>query len=529
MNKQIFYIKSIFLIACIMLVITSCKKVLNEGPITSTYGSEFWVSQNAVEQATLAMYGQLRVCLRNAPGENMGEASHFVFGDLVTGLFVPAANDVFLSYGLTAINGTGKPFNFSYVPYGESSLQNWSRFYKLIAQANLILKNIPQMPASVFESELVKNSYIAEALFMRSYAYFYMTRVWGDPVYVTGTYDDVDYGRIPPLARTNETVVLDSCLADLKKAAGYLSFANGNLKKSIRANKGSDYALMAHIYAWKHNYDSAHIYCQEIINNGGYSLEPMATYTNIWKGQASLENIFELPMQYNANDPNFKDENKQDWAEANFNCFATFVKGTLVADEKSSCWISPADGLLDQDWFLDKEKDARYKTVLSATDASGGDPKGYMLLKYTNFIYQNPDTKSYPYINNNMVLFRLADIILLNAEALAYKGDLSGAAQNLALTEERAGITSYENANDEYSMVDEVVMERGRELMGEGQWFYDLIRTNYTQGWLEYMGYPAERVTATAKGYYWPLDMNALFPYDNLLTQNVYWAANAGR
>ena len=42
-----------------------------------------------------------------------------------------------------------------------------------------------------------------------------------------------------------------------------------------------------------------------------------------------------------------------------------------------------------------------------------------MLIKYTNFFYQKPDTKTLPYINNDLVLFRLSDIILLDAEALA--------------------------------------------------------------------------------------------------------------
>ena len=525
MSKLLFNIKYLFLIfSGVAMICSSCRKELHQGPITSTYGSEFWVSQTSVEQAALAMYGQLRACLRNAPSYNLGEPSYFVFGDFVSGLFDPASGDVFIPYGLKATNTI--PWNFSYVPYGEASLHNWSRFYQLIAQANLILKNVPGMPAAAFSSQQVRNSYIAEALFVRAYTYFYMIRVWGDPVYVNKTFDDIDYGNIPPLPRTDENVVLDSCLADLRTAAAYLDFSGGDPSKSLRANKGSDYALMAHIFEWKKEYDSAHYYCQEVINKGGYTLEPMNSYTNIWKGTSSSESIFEISMQYSANDPNFK--NGGDWAEAAFDCFATFVKGSIVDNQKSSCWISPEGGLLDQVLF-DTANDARYKAVISKVPSIGGDPAGYMLLKYTNFNYQSPDTKGYPYFNNNLVLLRLSDIILLDAEALAYKDDLEGARAKLALTEDRAGISAYAGITDAYTMIDEVVMERGRELMGEGQWFYDLIRTEPTQNWLEYVGYPSQRVTNTAKGYYWPLDMNTLFPYDNLLTQNPYWAANAGR
>jgi hypothetical protein len=125
-----------------------------------------------------------------------------------------------------------------------------------------------------------------------------------------------------------------------------------------------------------------------------------------------------------------------------------------------------------------------------------------------------------------MVIFRLSDIILLDASALASTGDLEGARADLALTEDRAGIETYKNPTTQYDMLDEIVMERGRELIGEGQWYYDLIRTEPTQGWLEYVGYQANRVTPDQKGYYWPLDMGTLFPQDNLLTQNPYWATH---
>ncbi len=525
MNKRYSIIKYIFFLLCAPSFFTACKKQLYDGPIDSTYSQKFWTSQTSVEQATVAMYGQLRASLRNGSPYDMQEPSHFVFGDLVAGVFEPGAGDTFLPYGLKASNNPA--FNFSYVPYWESSLQDWSRFYKVISQANLILENVPKMSASMFTDESVRNSYLAEALFTRAYTYFYITRVWGDPVYVSKTFDGSDYGNIPPLPRTEEGIVMDSCIADLKKAAGYLDFSGGDPMKSIRANKGTAYALMAHIYEWKHDYANAHTACQEVIKNGGYSLEPMASYTNIWKGQSSSESIFEIPMLFDPNDPNFK--NGGDWAEAKFSCFATFLKGPIVDNRKSSCWVATKGGLFNTTLFTDTTNDARYKAVFQSLPSTGGDKAGYMLTKYANFAYGTPDTKSNAYINNNLVLLRLSDIYLLDAEALGYLNDVEGAREALKATEDRAGITNYQSPSSSYDIIDEVVMERGRELIGEGQWFYDLIRTEYTQQWLEYVGYPANRVTPTAKGYYWPLDMTTLFPYDNLLTQNPYWATNAGK
>ena len=505
------------LLAGMVLISSSCKKYLNEGPITSTYGAEFWISQKAVEQSSLAMYGQLRSSLRAAPAYNLGEASYFVNGDLPTGLFTLGAGDAFLKYGITAATG----FKFSYIPYGADVLQNWSRFYKLIAQSNLILQNVPAMSTSLFTSSAVKNAYMGEALFMRAYTYFYITRVWGDPVYVSQSYNDVDYGKIPPLPRTPESRVLDSCINDLRTAAAYLSYVPGN---TLRANRGSVYALMAHIFEWQHTYDSTHFYAQKVLQEGGYSLEPMSNYKNIWAGKSSAESIFELSMQYNANDPNFAGQG--DWAEAKFSPLATFLKGDLVDNRKSTCWIAPRGAFFDQTLF-DTATDGRYKSVFRSVAATGGDPAGYMLTKYTSFLYQKPDLKEGPYINNNLVLLRLSDVILLDAEAQAYKGNLTAAAASLKLTEDRAGIQSYKTPVNQHDMINEVVLERGRELIGEGQWYYDLIRTEATQSWLETTGgYLRERVdpTKNLKGYYWPLDMSTLFPQDNLLTQNPWWA-----
>jgi hypothetical protein len=518
MNKQHAFFKKFFPVFLAMTVLSiSCKKYIYQAPITSTYGSEFWISENSVQQACNAMYGQLRSSLRQ-------DNSYFINGDLTAGVFQVLYA---VQWNLSPVGVhnpySGGPYNFSYVPYLEGSLQNWSRFYRVIAQANLILENVPKMSTSLFKNgETDRNAYIGQALFMKAYTYFYMTRIWGDPVFVNKTYDDVDYGKIPPIARTPEAQVLDSCIGYLKTASGYLDFKGGDPAASITPNKGSVYALMAHIYEWKKDYKNAHLACQEVINNGGYTLEPMSSYKNIWKGESSNESIFELSMKYNPNDPHFN--SGSDWAEATFGFFATFLKGSIVDNKKTSCWIANAGGIANV--LFDTAVDQRAKQILTLVNASGGSPKGYMLLKYTNFMYQNADNKSGAYIDNNLVLLRLSDIILLDAEALAYQGDLEGARNDLKLTEDRAGITSYENPTTQYDMIDEVVMERGRELIGEGQWYYDLIRTEPTQNWLEYVGYQSGRVTAAQKGYYWPLDMGTLFPQDNLLTQNPYWATH---
>ncbi|QEC71164.1 hypothetical protein FSB73_05190 [Arachidicoccus ginsenosidivorans] len=145
----------------LLLLFASCNKALHDGPIDSTYGDAFWVSQSNVEKATAALYGQFRADIRQGQ-------SYFIFGDLTSGTFLPASNNS--NFQVKA--STNPPYNFSYVPYKEGDLQDWSRFYKVIAQANLILENVPKMSASSFPSESSRNRYLGEALFMRAYTYF---------------------------------------------------------------------------------------------------------------------------------------------------------------------------------------------------------------------------------------------------------------------------------------------------------------------------------------------------------------------
>jgi hypothetical protein len=504
--KKYSLVKYFLPVIIIAIFNSSCKKYLDAGPITSTYGDKFWTSKTSVEQATAAMYQQLRGCFRD-DGISYNSRSYFIFGDLTAGIFV--SKD--WNYASITQNGQWK---FSYVPYLEGGLKNWSRFYQLIAQANLVLERVPAMPVSLFNNDpKIKNSYIAEALFMRAFTYFYITRVWGDPVYVNKTFNNVDYGNIPPVPRTPESTVLDSCITDLKKAAGYLVFPGGDPGKTIRANAGTVYALLAHIYAWKHDYVNAHSACQQVINNGGYNLETADNYTNIWAGQSSSESIFELPMTFNANG-----------SEQNFDFFGTFLKDDYVDGKNSHCWVASNPYLTDS-LFNSGNVDKRFKNILTHVNASGGDDDGYLLLKYGGFKYQTAATKFNPYINNDLVVFRLADIILLDAEAMAMQGNITGAVASLNVIKERAGIADYSGPTDQYSLVNEIFKERGRELIGEGQWFYDMIRTEpLIHGLEDLLGYSGDRVAQ--KGYYWPLDMSVLFKTDPALTQNPYWASH---
>lgn len=67
---------------------------------------------------------------------------------------------------------------------------NWSSFYKLINDVNAIIKYAPEV---TWKSESERGDYLADAYFMRAYAYFAMVRIWGDvPLVLEPIEDDVN-------------------------------------------------------------------------------------------------------------------------------------------------------------------------------------------------------------------------------------------------------------------------------------------------------------------------------------------------
>ena len=316
------------------LAMPSCSKYINLEPEDATYDEVFWKTGANVDKALAGAYGSFRTALKQ-------DAGHFVFGDLPADAFW-LDGDHFWNY--TDILRQ-KNFHFSYAPYLEATVWNWTRFYKIINQCHLIIENTPGIPVSNFPGgEEEKNQSLGEAYFMRAYTYFYMTRIWGDPVVTKESLKDPT--KVMPIARTPESEALDYCIEDLKKAAD-LMLPNGESgKDKSAASKGAAWTLLAQVYAWKHDYANASKYCDMVIQSGGYSLEHGQNFSNIFKGN-SVETIFEVFMKHD-------DANKE--ASADF--FGIFLHDPLIKDKPAyQAWVPNWDMT---EYLYDKEKDMRF-------------------------------------------------------------------------------------------------------------------------------------------------------------------------
>lgn len=483
MKKILYKMKMTCLL--LLLLSSSCQKYLNLEPINATYDEVFWVNGSNVEKALAGAYGMLREAFRL-------DRSYFITGDLAGDNFLMGSD----LWNYQSFKDEGGGLRLSDASYLEGSVHNWTRFYSIINQCNLIIENIPNIEVTKFSGgESQKKRFEGEARFLRAYTYFYIARTWGDPVLVKESFKDP--GNVPSLARSPEAETLDFCLEDLQLTLDLLD----NSAASTHANLGSTQALMSQIYAWRHDYVNAEKFCDEVINSGIYSLENIETYKNIWKGTSS-ENILELFMQF--------DPVSNEATNGLFNLFLTepYIKNRQIA---AVCFIG--EKIINS--F--PEGDLRFPQIIEPVFGESN----HILVKYNNVDYYDPNNTNTYVVSNNLVLIRLADILLLRAEARLENGNVGGALMDLNAIKTRAGLPSYTGGGE--LLAEEILDERRRELIGEGTFAYDAIRMRQLVRVFP-NSYTAARIVQ--KGYYWPLDLNTLLPQAPLLTQNEWWRSN---
>lgn len=495
MKKAYIYLCLLTLVA----VMPGCKKYLYEKPINNSYDEIFWVNEKNASQAVTGAYGLFREALLNGD-------SYFTFSDV--------AADNIVNYGWNWASLLRDPgnFKFGYVPYLEDQLWDWSRFYDAIAQCNLVLDKVPAIPLSGFTDEAARNKLLGDAYFLRAYAYFYILRVWGEPVLVTEPIRESQLDNPPNFARSSDADAIKQIRADLAKAIELLPETTD--EQPVKANKYAAYALKTHLEAWDHKWEAAIASADEVINSDQYELADSSVYRDIWRGKTN-EPIFEIATRLNTSSN-----------EGVFGFFGSLLRipqyslnGPMIVN--TAKLYGRANEYNTNDVFyvgkdsLYSASDRRYRTCFQK------ETKGAMLLKYADLVLLDPKNETGFIIDNNLVMIRLADIMLLKAEALANLNRDGEAEPIVNEIRERAEVRNY-NAASDGPLKTFIIDERQRELFGEGNAFYDLIRSGLLPQRLPI--YAGERWQQ--KGYYWPLNLRKLKPANDKLTQNYYWATH---
>ena len=470
-----------------MILVTasiSCKKILDVEPHNSTFTDAYFTNGQDANSAISGAYAALRSILLN-------NSSWHVYGDVPSGEFSIRSDRDNQNFNIS--NGEFTGLNVG------SGNWNWQNYYQLVQQLNLIINKVPGIDIAKFTNRDDKQHIIGEAYFLRAYVYFYMSRVWGDVPLKTEP--DLDINQAKNIPRTPATDVLKHCLADLKVAKENLVFgyADEN-QRAVRANKGSALALEAHIKAWTGDYSGSELAANEVINNGGYSLVDSSQYNRVFIGK-SLEGIFEINISYG----------QSEGISLNSGGYAPTLRTPFVANKADIQW--PVNTLYINKIYQDTA-DARYKKFFFQAQSSDG-----QTIKFSNITYADGSAKNDPRLSNNLIIFRLADIILLRAESLNKLGRDGEAVTLLNRVRKRAGLTDYTGTGD--ALATTILEERLRELYYEGQSYYDLVRTKKLPVYNSRMSTQFMNGSPLG-GWLWPVDPG-MFKDDYTLVQTPYW------
>lgn len=357
----------------------------------------------------------------------------------------------------------------------------WDNLYVIISRANYAIKYVP----TVFEGEdsALRNQLLGQSRALRALAYFYLVRVWGDVPLVQGPYESIDQELF--VSKAGSEAVLDQIEEDLLFASANCAASYGGERNRVLITRGAADALLTQVYMWRKKYTEAIASADRVLDNSLYSLVAMSAWNDIFAAGLSSESIFEV----------------------GYNEVQTNSLRVLYALGSDPDYV-PSEAFRNS--FEDG--DLRRARIWDTTQAQ---PR-----KIWKFFGEGFNDESADPSSNNIVLLRLADIMLLKAEAHANLNQADLALPLLNSIRRRAGLTELDlaTANSLYGdLVATVLHERSIELCFEGHRWFDLVRTGRAIATMQ----PINGLS-DARNIFWPIHEDAINRNPNLEQNDFY-------
>lgn len=503
-------IKYLLVLAALVLVAPGCKKFLNVTPIDALSGNNFWQTRSDVEDFTNGIYARLRSKVARGTDRMFFPAldirCNFVKVISMESSGTNSFNNL-ISNNLKSISsGTTRYDN------AMKQLMDWKGFYDVIAAANILYSEVDKVPSGNL-SQTDKLHYKAEAVFMRNLAYMYITKLYGNAVYYTEAYHST------PLARSPQVEVLNKCIADMSAAKNDLPTAYADVSLSgFRPTRASAVALLMHLNMWAAAWDTADKtkYYKAVLALA----DEMKTYTNysvlqvttentmkIFKGRSS-ENLFSVLQEANYGET-FS-------ATSNYSYFFSHFPYQGTSQKTTSFMTYEKDyiGKL----FPAGTPDARLSTWFENSSADNGN---FQFKKFINTYATGTGSSISVSNDDSAVIFRLPDVLLLAAEAAAELGDEPTAKGYVNQVRQAAQAPDITTTGEE--LRSDIFKERCRELIGEGQFFFDAVRTRRVTN-ADFVKNPISVGNFNAGAWTWPLTISATERSANpYLVGNNFW------
>ena len=344
----------------------------------------------------------------------------------------------------------------------------WESHYIGITRANISLERIPDVEMD----ENLKNRLLGETHFLRAFFYFELVRSFGGVPIVT-TYNELLEPEINDKVRASVEEVYTLIEEDLLKATEALPLKSEYLPKDLgRVTKGAAQALLAKVYLTQEKWALAQTMANNVMTSSQYSLE--SDFANIYKvGNVNgVESIFEINY---INNPLFNEIGAQ----------LAITNGSR--GDQGWGWGTPTSDL--ENAFLSEGDNIRLRsTIIKHGEPVFGDPdvtsfngmpsenkSGRTNRKYYVPVAERPVPYQRGQIPSTYIHLRLADVILMHAEAAFFNGDEATAKQSLKLVRDRVQLTT-DMALSGDALRDAIWKERRLELALEHHRLFDLRR-----------------------------------------------------
>ena len=386
----------------------------------------------------------------------------------------------------------------------------YKELYSLIYRCNLVLDNFYGEEGELCDSA-VKKRCVAEARVLRAWAHFTLATFWGTPPLV----EHVLPGDARP-TNCDHQVLMDWVIDQYKMALPDLEPRKVKFDKegAYKVTTGNCLALLGKAQVFNKDWEGAKQSLKQVIDSGNYDLVPGPEMKNLFHvaGDGNEEKVLEVNYVYNQGisamswkyhfqrnqalffrmfkaypDVLIKEEG---WGN---NCAPTkkFVEA-MMANEPDSyrrkAWMASYEELITEYSYtdfrgknLDVNKDG---TPMTKEEKLMDENRGLDFNKYDE-VYNNygwffmkfmawacdliPNSSTVT--EENRIVMRYSEVLLLYAEACAMGGDDGSGLAALNKVAARAGAPTYSSLT-----MENVKKEKWFELAWEGTRFWDLVR-----------------------------------------------------
>lgn len=488
----------------ITVLSTSCNKKLDIVAVNVGAEGKEWASLSDTRAHLMGIYGLMRAAMV----DNYG---HWVYGEMRYGDF-----NSYSRADLRVVQENKLKAAYPLI----KGLTDWRRFYAVINAASLFIERAPEVMAKdtrYTERDLKYD--VAQARTIRAMMYFYMVRIWGEVPLLKDSYDN---GSFLEVDKATEATVLAFVEKELLQAAQELPYTYGAGTQNyygeeygtwvgVLVNKISAYSLLAHVAAWQGKYINADVYSKFVIDNFSKSGLSLLSATNLVDPTNGLfgpsdraqilavRSSYELGEATNTGHIESLTLGYPIVTKAKPDIFVNRDTINNIFDDVNDTrfGIDSVSGLVRTNYFTNYNGDIPIFSKIKVIRNGSGD-------------------SDFSIFGSNLIFTRLEEIYLLHAEAKAVLGQKDEAIKNLNIIKAQRGLKPYINTSPK-DILDEIFLERRRELMGEGWRWYDQIRLAKIK-----KNNPVLNDLIANGGIYWPISSDVL-ERNSKLRQNSYW------